>query len=62
MGVGRDVLVVNHILLGFFIDCCCIERDMTQRHQDHGHAQHWVLVGFSGCGCREPGMGWENVC
>lgn len=57
VGVGRDVLVVNHILLGIFIDCCCIERDMTQRYHNHSLAKHWVLVGSSGWGCREPQCG-----
>lgn len=62
LGVGRDVLVVNHILLGIFIDCCCIERDMTQRYRIHSHMKHWVLVGFSGYGWQERSVGWERVC
>lgn len=43
---GRDILVVNHILLGFFIDCSCIERDMTQTYHLRSHAKHWVLMEF----------------
>lgn len=44
--VGRDVLVVNHILLGFFIDCSCIERDMSQTYHIRSHVWRWVLMEF----------------
>lgn len=44
--VGRDVPVVNHLLLGFFIDCSCIQRDVTQTDHIRSHVKHWVLMGF----------------
>lgn len=42
--LGRGVLVVDRILLGFFIDCSCIERDMTQTYHIRSHVK--VLMGF----------------
>lgn len=48
LGVGglveRDVLVVNHILLGIFIDCSCIERDVTQTYHAQSYVKHWVKM------------------
>lgn len=40
----RDVLVVNHILLGIFIDCSCIERDVTQTYHAQSYVKHWVKM------------------
>jgi hypothetical protein len=42
----REVLVANHILLGIFIDCSCIERDMTQTYHTQSHVKLWVLMEF----------------
>lgn len=60
LGVGRDVLVVNHILLGIFIDCCCIERDMTQRCRVHSLAGFWWES--AAMDVKNRSVEWGKVC